>query len=274
LNYASCSAEGYLALVDSYNTIESGVKNFLITALVFGEVDVKPVGIRLDSGDLSSLSKYFLHSHHRTARKMFIELGKKYKKPYFKDFIIMASNEIHEDLLYDLQKRGHEIDNFGVGTNLITCVKQPALGMVYKLVSINDTPRLKLSEDIDKITLPGLKSVYRIYLADPKKPSFDVIALRDEQQLEEKKAFEVITKDRIKKSFTPVRVELLNPLAFDGKVLIKPLEVKEGRELIFNQLDNFDPSIIKKEDPKEYEVHYTVKLYKLFEDLIKCAKSE
>jgi len=186
----------------------------------------------------------------------------------------MASNEIHEDLLHDLQKRGHEINSFGIGTNLITCVKQPALGMVYKLVSINGTPRLKLSEDIDKITLPGLKSVYRIYLTDPQKPSFDIIALRDEQQPEEGKAFEVITKGKEKKSFTPVCVELLNPLAFDGKMLIKPLGVKEGRELIFNQLDNFDPSVIMKENAKEYEVHYSVKLYKLVEDLIKSAKSE
>eukprot|EP00826_Nyctotherus_ovalis_P024017 TRINITY_DN1851_c0_g2_i10.p1 TRINITY_DN1851_c0_g2~~TRINITY_DN1851_c0_g2_i10.p1 ORF type:complete len:444 (-),score=116.27 TRINITY_DN1851_c0_g2_i10:175-1506(-) len=265
LNYASCNVEGYLALVDSYNTIESGVKNFLITALVLAEVGVKPVGIRLDSGDLSELSK--------AARKIFTEVGERYNKPYFKDFTIMASNEIHEDLLYDLQKRGHEIDNFGIGTNLITCLKQPALGMVYKLVSINGTPRIKLSEDIEKVTLPGLKSIYRVYLEDAKKPSFDVIALRDEETPKEGKAVEVVSKEKKKLSFTPEHVELLNPLAFDGKVLFKPLGVKEGRELIFDQLDNFEPAIIQKENPTAYPVYYSVKLYALLDDLIKRAKS-
>lgn len=96
LNYFSCNPGNFVALVDTYNTLNSGVKNFLICALVMDELKLKAKGIRLDSGDLAELSK--------KARKMFIDIGEKYKKPYFKDFSIFASNEIHEDSLYDLKK--------------------------------------------------------------------------------------------------------------------------------------------------------------------------
>ena len=211
----------------------------------------------------------------RAVRKLFIEIGEKYNKTYFKDFTIMASNEIHEDVLYSLNKQGHEINSFGIGTNLITCLKQPSLGMVYKLVSINEVPRLKLSEDIGKVTLPGLKSIYRVSLRDPNKPSFDLIALRNEPKPEEGKELEVIdhTQPKEKLIFKPSKIELMNTLVFEGKVLIKPLGMKNSRELIFSQLDNFDQEIIKSENPKPYPVYYSVELYKLLIDLFEKAKN-
>jgi len=206
---------------------------------------------------------------------MFKEIAEKYKKPEFSKFTIMASNEIQEDALYDLQKSGHEVDSFGIGTNLITCLKQPALGMVYKLVSINGVPRIKLSEDFDKMTLPGLKSVYRIYIKDPSKPSFDLIALREEPEPQEGHEITVIDSNKPKETFkfVPIRVELLNPLGFDGRVLHKPLSIKESHKLIYEQLDTFNPEILVKKDPVKYMVYFSPNLFKLVETLVAQAKA-
>lgn len=204
---------------------------------------------------------------------MFIETGEKYNKPHFKEFKIMASNEIHEESLYDLAKAGHEIDSFGIGTNLITCLKQPALGMVYKLVSINGVPRLKLSEDIDKVTLPGSKSIYRIYVKDKLKPAFDLICLRSEAPPKEGQELKVMdsTKPIV---FTPVNVELLNPLVFDGKTIIPPVTIKEGQKEIYSQLDNFNPAIFQREKPEKYPVLLSVEMFNLVEAMMKEAKGQ
>jgi len=90
---------------------------------------------------------------------------------------VVASNDINEEAIKKLQEKGHQIDVFGIGTNLVTCQAQPALGMVYKLVEINGEARIKLSEEVEKTTLPGSKSIARIYLNDETTPSFDVICL-------------------------------------------------------------------------------------------------
>lgn len=101
-----------MALVDSYSTLLSGVRNFIVVALALDDLGFKALGIRLDSGDLAHLSK--------EAKKMFKEAGDKYQKDlsYLK---VVASNDINEDALYSLAAKGHEIDIFGIGTNLVTC---------------------------------------------------------------------------------------------------------------------------------------------------------
>ena len=100
-------------MVDTYSTIESGVKNFLIVAIVLDELGYKAKGIRLDSGDLCELSK--------KSRNLFKEVAIKFNKPSFATFNIVASNDLNEDTLYQLEKNGSEINIYGVGTNLITC---------------------------------------------------------------------------------------------------------------------------------------------------------
>ena len=92
---------------------------------------------------------------------------------------IVASNDINEKTLQELNEAKHEIDIFGIGTNLVTCQLQPALGMVYKVVEFDGTPRMKFSEEIGKITLPGPKSVLRVFDADGK-PMFDLLCTKDE----------------------------------------------------------------------------------------------
>lgn len=170
--YAQAFPNGFLALVDTYDTLQSGVPNYICVAAVLAEMNYKPRGIRLDSGDLAYLSKRSRAMFHEAAQRLGIEAIAESK--------IVASNDINEDVLHSLNKQGHEIDIFGVGTHLVTCQKQPALGCVYKLVEINGEARIKLSNDIAKIVIPARKNVYRLYGRD-NQPIMDLIQKAGEQ---------------------------------------------------------------------------------------------
>ena len=139
--------------MDTYDTLSSGVPNFICVALALRELGYVAKGIRLDSGDLAYLSK--------EARRLFRAADARYGSSLH-SCTVVASNDINEAVLLSLNDQGHEIDAFGVGTNLVTCQAQPALGMVYKLVEINGVPRIKLSQDVGKVTIPGAKEAYRL----------------------------------------------------------------------------------------------------------------
>lgn len=170
--FAQAFPSGLVALVDTYDTLSSGIPNFLAVAWALVEVGYKPIGIRLDSGDLAYLS--------RKARDMFRVVDALSDSTSFGKIQIVASNDINEDILVSLNNEGHEIDTFGIGTHLVTCQKQPALGCVYKLVEVNGNARIKLSQEIEKLVIPGRKVVYRLFGAD-KKPLIDVMQLHDEE---------------------------------------------------------------------------------------------
>ena len=174
VSFACSYPDNFLWLADTYNTIESGWKNFILVGLVLSELGYKPKGVRLDSGDLAQLSK--------DCKRLWIETGNKYGYNY-SDLIVIASNDINEETIVNLNKNNHEIDIFGIGTNLVTCQAQPALGMVYKLVQIEGKPRIKLSEEMEKVLIPGEKKVFRIYEND--EPSFDIMLLEDEEDLKD-----------------------------------------------------------------------------------------
>lgn len=122
--YAVAFPKGFLALVDTYDTLKSGIPNFVIVACALHEFGYKALGVRLDSGDLAYLSV--------ETRKMFQESFAQFGMDA-KSFMIVASNDINEATVIALNQQGHEIDCFGIGTNLVTCQAQPALGCVYKL---------------------------------------------------------------------------------------------------------------------------------------------
>ena len=145
IGYGLACPHIFLALVDTYDTLSSGVANFLAVGWALYEAGYKPMGIRLDSGNLAKLSK--------DARQMFIETDKKIGISIFSNCSIVASNDINEATLLALNEQGHEINSFGIGTNLVTCQRTPALGCVYKLVEINGK---KLSLNSLKYTHEGI----------------------------------------------------------------------------------------------------------------------
>ena len=150
ISYACAYPRNFIALVDSYSTVNSGVKNFLAVYSVLYEMGYKEgnFGVRLDSGDLAQLSL--------DCKRLYKETGESLGYD-FSHLRVVASNDINEKVLKKLQVNPHGIDSYGIGTNLVTCQAQPALGMVYKLVEINGVPKIKMSEEIQKTTLPGNK---------------------------------------------------------------------------------------------------------------------
>nr|XP_049466568.1 nicotinate phosphoribosyltransferase isoform X1 [Anopheles coluzzii]XP_049466569.1 nicotinate phosphoribosyltransferase isoform X1 [Anopheles coluzzii]XP_049466570.1 nicotinate phosphoribosyltransferase isoform X1 [Anopheles coluzzii]XP_049466571.1 nicotinate phosphoribosyltransferase isoform X1 [Anopheles coluzzii]XP_049466572.1 nicotinate phosphoribosyltransferase isoform X1 [Anopheles coluzzii] len=136
----------------------SGLLNFCAVALGLNDQGYRAIGIRIDSGDLAYLSCL--------ARETFERIAERFKLPWFSKLTIVASNDINEDTILSLNEQGHKIDCFGIGTHLVTCQRQPALGCVYKMVEINNQPRIKLSQDVGKVTMPGSKNVFRLYGAD------------------------------------------------------------------------------------------------------------
>ena len=169
--YAELYPDDCTFLIDTYNTIESGLPNAI---KVFNEVlkpkGYRPKAVRLDSGDLAYLSK--------KVRKILDEAG-------YEDCKICATNSLDEYLIKSLIEQDAKIDLFGVGENLITAKSEPVFGGVYKLVAIEEdnkiTPKIKVSENTAKVTNPSFKKVYRFYDNETKKAIADVIALADEK---------------------------------------------------------------------------------------------
>ena len=110
---------------------------------------------------------------------MFTSMSKSHGRPFFDSLAIVASNDINESVLQALNKQEHSITAFGIGTNLVTCQKQPALGCVYKLVEIGGVPKIKISQDIAKVLIPGKKESYRLFGADGS-PILDLLIRADE----------------------------------------------------------------------------------------------
>ena len=173
--YARLYPDSCTLLVDTYDTLKSGVPNAIRVFQEMRDAGIKPksYGIRLDSGDLAYLSK--------KARKMLDAAG-------FTDAVIAASNDLDELLINDLKIQGAAITSWGVGTNLITSKDCPSFGGVYKLAAIQDkggnfVPKIKISENTEKITNPGNKTIYRIYDKETGKIRADLICFADEDTL-------------------------------------------------------------------------------------------
>ena len=257
--YAQAFPGNFLALVDTYDTLKSGVPNFLCVAVALMRLGYTPIGIRLDSGDLAYLS--------RESRKMFKRAGKKLATDV-SFFRITASNDINEDVIVALEKQGHEIDAFGIGTHLVTCQAQPALGFVYKLVMIMDNPRIKLSQDVGKVTIPAKKEVYRL-IGNENKPIIDLMIQVGEtppkvgerifcrHPFEEAKRVNVI----------PKQIIPLHKLVWDGKMKYPPARNSEIRNYVIQQLTNFRSDHLRHLNPTPYKVAVSQGLYEYIHGL-------
>lgn len=260
LGYAVAWPNSFLALVDTYNTLTSGVPNFCCVSLALMELGYKPVGVRLDSGDLAYLSV--------ETRKYFKMVGEKYNLPSFGALSITASNEINEATLQSLNQQGHEVDTFGIGTNLVTCQNQTALGGVYKLVMINGSPRLKLSQELSKVTIPGRKEAYRLLDAG----GHPILDLMIEVGSQPPKVGERIMcrhpfQETKRALVVPSAVVPLHILIWDGKLIGELDSTDVIRKRVRDGIANLRPDHIRFMNPTPYKVSVSSSLYETFHDL-------
>uniref|UniRef100_A0A7S2XXM7 Nicotinate phosphoribosyltransferase n=1 Tax=Fibrocapsa japonica TaxID=94617 RepID=A0A7S2XXM7_9STRA len=267
--YALAFPKGFLALVDTYHTLESGAPNFCVVAAALVKLGYMPQGVRLDSGDLAQLSK--------GCKALFKKMAETLSMPEFLKFKVAASNDINEQTLHELNEQKHEIDIFGIGTHLATCQKQPALGCVYKLVEINGKPRIKLSEEVVKVTVPGNKRLYRLHQESKEEegktePALDVLVMADEQPPQEGVEYEcmAVGEGLDARKVTPTRTEELAPLVWDkenGCVASAP-SLQDRREHAISQVDSMKPEIFDLFKPEPYQVFLSPKLHGFMTDLI------
>jgi nicotinate phosphoribosyltransferase len=261
ISYAQAFPSGFLALLDTYDTLSSGLPNFLATAWALHDCGYKAIGVRLDSGDLAYLS--------RCIRKAFRDLDQKVGQgEIFSSLNIVASNDINEDYILALNREGHEIDTFGIGTHLVTCQRQPALGGVYKLVEVNKRPRMKFSEDPEKMLIPGRKAIYRL-LGQDNVPLVDLMQTAEEAPptagqrilvrhpfIENKRAY--VTPSAV--------IALLQPVFVEGNAL-PPCSLAEARERCKKQLRGMRDDHIRHANPTPYKISVSQKLYDYIHDL-------
>ena len=269
--YAKLYPNSCTLLVDTYDVLKSGVPNAI---RVFEEmreegIPLTKYGIRIDSGDLAYLSK--------EAHKMLSAAG-------FDDAIISASSDLDENLISSLKAQDAKINSWGVGTKLITSDDNPAFGGVYKLAAVraNDNeeyiPKIKLSENTEKVTNPGNKTVYRIYSKTTGKIKADLICLADE----------VINPDETMVIFDPVDTwkktkilggtyevkELLVPVIKEGKRVYASPSVKELREFCLQEQNTLWDESRRFFNPQKVYVDLSQKLYDLKKDLLEEMSSK
>lgn len=254
--YAEIYPENCILLVDTYNVIKSGIPAAI---KVFQELKPQKMGIRIDSGDVTYLTK--------RARTMLDKAG-------LKECTIVVSNSLDEYIIRDVIGQGACIDTFGVGERLITSKSEPVFGGVYKLAALEQNgvliPKMKISENIEKITNPGFKTVYRLFDKDTDKAIADVITL-DHEKIPEGSDYEIfdpqITWKRKKISnfyAKNLRVQIFNK----GVCVYKSPDIDEIRDYCKAQIDTLWEEILRFENPHEFYVDLSKDLWELKAKLI------
>lgn len=260
-HYAELYPSDCTLLIDTYDVLGSGIPNAI---RVFDEVVVpagyRPKGVRIDSGDLSYLSKQ--------ARRLLDQAG-------YEDCAIVVSGGLDEFIIRDLLMQGAKIDSFGVGERLITSKSDPIFGGVYKLVAIEQEdgtvmPRIKVSENIEKITVPGFKTPWRLYDRDSEKAIADVVTLSDEV-IDDNDVYEIFDPNAIwkRKMVENFRAEKLQVQIFDQGQLVYDLpDIDTIRQRCADELDYFWEEIKRFESPHQYYVDLSEPLWQVREDML------
>lgn len=260
--YAKVYPDACLLLADTYDTLESGVPNAIQVGRELREKGHELLGIRLDSGDLAYLSK--------EARKMLDEAG-------FPDAAIVASSDLDELIIESLKRQGSRIDIWGVGTRLVTSFSYPALGGVYKLTALDDgkgmEPKIKRSDNPEKITNPGLKKVARIY--DQKGRMRGDVLFLDEEEIPKGRSIRAHHPlfPHVFKTY-PGRFniqELLTPIFQKGELVYKSPSVKAIRENTLKNLKQLDAAYKRFHNPHTYHVSLSPSLFKIKQRLLREA---
>ncbi len=251
--YARQYPDNCVLLVDTYNTLKSGVPNAIHA---FQEVLVpmgkRPAGIRIDSGDITYLSK--------KARKMLDEAG-------FPDCKICASNSLDEIIIRDMLIQGAPVDTFGVGERLITSSSEPVFGGVYKLAAVQEdgnlVPRIKVSENVTKITNPGFKKVFRLFDRGTGKAIADVIALQGES-IDENAPYELFDPEYTWKRKTVEHFTarpLLKQIFRGGECVYETPALTDIRAYCAEQLGTLWDEVTRFEHPHHYYVDLSLPLW-------------
>ena len=260
--YAEVYPDNCLLLIDTYNVLESGVKNAIKVAKeVLEPMGHRLKGIRIDSGDLAYLTK--------KVRKILDEAG-------CEDCSIVVSNSVDEYLINSLNKQGARIDSYGVGERMITAKSEPVFGGVYKLAAVEKDngefePKIKISENVEKITNPGFKSLWRIYDKESGYGIADVITLHDET-IDDSKPYPYM--DEIKpwkrRSFENFSCENLKKTIFkNGELVYKLPTLKEISDRVKKQLDTTVwPEEQRFENPHTHYVDLSMELYKVKQEML------
>ena len=254
--YAEIYPTNCTLLVDTYNVLKSGVPAAI---KVFKEVKPEKMGIRIDSGDITYLTK--------KARKMLDEAG-------LKECSIVVSNSLDEYLIRDIISEGACVDSFGVGERLITAGSEPVFGGVYKLSALEKNgkmiPKIKKSENVEKITNPGFKSVFRIFDKDSSRALADIIVL-DGETIPEGEEYEIFDPEAVwkRKKIKNFYVRNLREQIFEGgKCVYKCPSIDEIRDYCTQQLDAMWDEMKRFENPQTYYVDLSYNLWKLKHDMI------
>ncbi len=239
-------------LVDTYNTLKSGVPNAIRVAKELGD-KINFIGIRLDSGDIAFLSK--------EARRMLDEAG-------FTNAKIIVSNDLDEYTILNLKAQGAKVDSWGIGTKLITAYDQPALGAVYKIVAIeNESGELedtiKITANAEKVSTPGLKNVYRIIDKENGKAEGDYITMADENpELEERIKMFHPTHTFISKFVTNFEAQNLHQKVIENGVIVyESPSVMEMQKYAYERLDLLWDEYKRSLNPEEYPVDLSQKCW-------------
>lgn len=252
-------------LVDTYNTLKSGVPNAI---RAFNEV-LKPMGItkcgiRLDSGDMAYLT--------RKARKMLDDAG-------WTECKITVSNSLDEYLIQDLFLQGAQIDMFGVGERMITARSEPVFGGVYKLAAVEDDegniiPKIKVSENVEKITIPHFKKVYRFYGRDTGKAIADLITLHDEtvDDSQDMEIFDPMATWKKKTVYNFTARELLVPIFLSGRRVYDSPSLQEIQAYCRQQVDTLWDEVKRFDYPHKYVVDLSRKLWDIQQELLRSSQ--
>jgi len=260
--YCEIYPENATLLVDTYNVLESGIPNAI---KAFREVlvpkGITKCGIRLDSGDITYLTT--------RARKMLDDAG-------FPQCKIVVSNSLDEHIIRDIIRQGACVDAFGIGERLITAKSCPVFGGVYKLVAIEEddgsiTPKIKISENPQKITTPHFKKLYRLYNNENGKAEADVICVHDEE-LDDTKPIEIFDphytwKRKILDNVTAVPLQ--QRIFENGRQVYSVPDIEESRRLCAAQLDSMWKEVLRWENPHNYYVDLSEKLWKIKDSLLR-----
>ncbi|KAM7387772.1 hypothetical protein PAMP_023989 [Pampus punctatissimus] len=261
LSYAIAYPQNFLPVIDSYSVSCSGVLNFCAVALALCELGYRPVGVRLDSGDLCRQSV--------DVRRVFRLCSEHFSIVTFDSLIIVGTNNISEQSMSELNKKDNEIDVVGVGTHLVTCTKQPSLGCVYKLVEVRGRPRMKISEDPEKSTVPGRKAVYRLVDTEGH-PFLDLVSLAVEPAPEAGLPLSCypLGCDDSSVSVTPAQVTCLRQEAFSKGQVTHPLcSTAETRAKVQSSLQTLHPRHKRLQEPDSYTVALSERLHSLVTEI-------